>query len=324
MQSTYSNYDSDSSIAIGSKNRLGGLNPNQEFRPQPQEVDNGAGLLISVKSDVQGKVFIDFTNIIEEPYAFIETFELLEKERIDGYITKILLVSVKAKNFRIRFRNTSSYKQDVLKLFTFILPSSPVVSINPDTLPFEVDISGLLIASIRDSSGNSIYSTDSRMNTYAALTDSNGTHLSVRENTLTTNAFLNDGSGNKMHSIITNTDNSVRSLYVHNVYDYSYNQITFTTDSTNIYSTVLQLNKYKNFDVMFESITATNYAPVRLYVYISKDNNTFMKSDYYIDIYYGDTSRILTNVTVNGDYIKLLGKKITGLTITTCYIVRKG
>jgi hypothetical protein len=162
------------------------------------------------------------------------------------------------------------------------------------------------------------------MNTYAALTDSNGTHLSVRENTLTTNAFLNDGSGNKINSIITNTDNSVRSLYVHNVYDYSYNQITFTTDSTNIYSTVFQLNKYKNFDVMFESITATNYAPVRLYIYISKDNNTFMKSDYYIDIYYGDTSRILTNVTVNGDYIKLLGKKITGLTISTCYIVRKG
>ncbi len=323
MQSTYSNYDSDSFI-YGSKNRTGGLNPNQEFRPQPQQVGTGAGLLISVKSDVIGKVYIDFTNIIEEPYAFIEVFDLLEKEKIDGVITKILLVSVKAKNFRIRFRNVSPYKQNTLKLFTFILPSSPVVSINPDTLPFEVDISGLLISAIRDSSGNPIYSTDSRMNTYAALTDSSGTHLSVREDTLTTNAFLNDGSGNKMHSIITNTDSLIRSLYVHNVYDYSYNQITFTTDSTNIYSTVLQLNKYKNFDIMFESITATNYAPVRLYLYVSKDNNTFMKSDYYIDMYYGDTSKIITNVTVNGDYIKLLGKKITGLTINTCYIVRKG
>ncbi len=302
MQSTYSNYDSDSFI-YGSKNRTGGLNPNQEFRPQPQQVGTGAGLLISVKSDVIGKVFVDFTNIIEEPYAFVEVFDLLDKEKIDGVITKVLLVSVKAKNFRIRFRNNSTQKQNILKLFTFILPSSPVVSINPDTLPFEVDISGLLIASIRDSSGNPIYSTNNRMNT---------------------NSYLNDGSGNKIHSIVTNTNTSARSLYVHNVYDYSYNQITFTTDATNIYSSVLQLYKYKNFDIMFESITATNYAPVRLYVYVSKDNNTFMKSDYYIDIYYGDTSLILTNVTVNGDYIKLLGKKISGLTINTCYIVSKG
>lgn len=302
MQSTYSNYDSDSFI-YGSKNRTGGLNPNQEFRPQPQAVGTGAGLLISVKSDVAGKVYVDFTNIIEEPYAFIEIFDLLNTEKKDGVITKILLVSVKAKNFRIRFRNTSSQKQNTLKLFTFILPSSPVVSINPDTLPFEVDISGLLIASIRDSSGNPIYSTDSRMNT---------------------NSYLNDGSGNKIHSIITNANTAARALYVHNVYDYSYNQITFSTNSTNIYSSVLQLNKYKNFDVMFEAITATNYAPVRLYVYVSKDNNTFIKSDYFIDIYYGDTSRILTNVTVNGDYIKLQGNKITGLTINTCYIVRKG
>jgi hypothetical protein len=302
MQSTYSNYDSENFI-YGSKNRTGGLNPNQEFRPQPQPVGTGAGLLISVKSDVIGKVFIDFTNIIEEPYAFIETYDLLETDKVDGVITKILLVSIKAKNFRIRFRNNSTQKQDTLKLFTFILPSSPVVSINPDTLPFKVDISGLLITSIRDSSGNPIYSTDNRMNT---------------------NSYLNDGSGNKIHSIVTNANTSARSLYVHNVYDYSYNQITFTTDSTNIYSTVLQLNKYKNFDVMFESITATNYAPVRLYVYVSKDNNTFIKSDYYIDIYYDDTSRVLTNVTVNGDYIKLQGKKITGLTISSCYIVRKG
>jgi hypothetical protein len=301
MQSTYSNYDSDSFI-YGSKNRTGGLNPNQEFRPQPQAVGSGAGLLISVKSDVIGKVSVDFTNISEEPYAFVEIFELLDTEYIDGFITKILLVSVKAKNFRIRFRNTSSQKQNTLKLFTFILPSSPVVSINPDTLPFKVDLSGFLITSIRDSSGNSIYSTNGKMNT---------------------NSYLNDGNGNKINSIVTNTDTS-RSLYVHNVYDYSYNQITFTTDSTNIYSTTLQLNKYKNFDVMFESITATNYAPVRLYVYISKDNNIFIKSDYYIDIYYGETSKVLTNVTVNGDYIKLQGKKISGLTINTCYIVRKG
>lgn len=323
MQSTFSNYDSDSFI-YGSKNRTGGLNPNQEFRPQPQAVGAGGGLLISVKSDVIGKVFVDFTNIIEEPYAFVEIFELKEEERENGVISKNLLLSVKAKNFRIRFRNGSPQKQKILKLFTFILPSSPVVSINPDTLPFKVDVSGLLITSIRDSSGNSIYSVDNRMNTYSALTDSSGTHLSVRENTLTTNAFLNDGSGNKINSIITNTNTSVSSLYVHNVYDYSYNQITFTADSTNIYSTVIQLNKYKNFDVMFESITATNYAPVRFYLYISKDNSIFIKSDYYIDIYYGDTSRTLTNVTVNGDYIKLQGKKISGLTINTCYIVRKG
>jgi hypothetical protein len=302
MQSTYSNYDSDSFI-YGSKNRVGGLNPNQEFRPQPQPVGAGAGLLISVKSDVIGKVFVDFTNIIEEPYAIVEIFELKEEERENGVISKNLLVSVKAKNFRIRFRNGSSLKQNTLKLFTFILPSSPVVSLNPDTLPFKVDLSGLLITTIRDSSGNPIYSTAGKMNT---------------------NSYLNDGNGNKINSIITNTDNSVRSLYVHNQYDYSYNNITFLTDTNNIYSTVFQLNKYKNFDVMFESITATNYAPVRLYVYISKDNNIFMKSDYYIDIYYGDTSRILTNVTVNGDYIKLQGKKISGLTINTCYIVTKG
>jgi len=79
MQSLYSNYDSDGFIS-GSRNRVGGLNPNQEFRPQPQKVSNGVGLLVSVLTDVPGIVSIDFTNIIEEPYSFIDEYEILNSE----------------------------------------------------------------------------------------------------------------------------------------------------------------------------------------------------------------------------------------------------
>jgi len=299
MQSTYSNYDSDGFIT-GSTNKLGGLNPNQEFRPQPQKVTTGAGLLIAVKTDVIGQVSVDFTNIITEPYAFTQIFTIVSSDLDEAFgnftvASKTYLVSIQAINFRIRFRNKSPYKQNILKLFTFILPSSPVISINPDTVP-------VIPTDIFDSVHKPLLGTDSRLNTYAALMD---------------------GTYNKINSIIPST-NTNRALYTHNVYDYSNNLITFTINSPNIISTSLELKKYKNFDVIFESITAINLLPVRLYVYVSKDNTIYVQTNYYIDIYYGNTTKILTNVTVNGNFIKLQGIYITGLTINTCYVSMKG
>ena len=74
-----------------------------------------------LKTPLKAKIYISSRNwrLCDNKYwgQYYITFDLLEKERLDGYITKILLVSVKAKNFRIRFRNVSSQKQATLKLF---------------------------------------------------------------------------------------------------------------------------------------------------------------------------------------------------------------
>lgn len=301
MQATYSNYDSDAFIS-GSRNLLGGLNPNQEFRPQPQKVEIGAGLLVSVLTDVKGKISIDFTSLIEEPYAFVEEFSIdpavSPSETNPAYAFKTFLVSIKAKNFRIRFRNLSSLKQQKLKLFTFILPSSPVVSINPDTLE-KVVLNTL--SKIFDSSGNSLHSTSNALN-----------------------VSLRDGLGNIINSLIPSTDTN-NALITHNISDYSNNQLTMTIDNPNITSSSLELKKYKNFDIILKLSNSTNLYPIRLYLYISNNDSDYFKTDIYIDIYYGDTLVSLTNIIVNSRYIKLKGTSLyaPSLTISSCYILEK-
>jgi hypothetical protein len=303
MQATYSNYDSDAFIS-GSKNKLGGLNPNQEFRPQPQKVENGAGLLVSVLTDVKGKVSIDFTNLIEEPYAFVDEYSIdpavSPSEINPEYAFKTFLVSVKAKNFRIRFRNLTTQKQQKLKLFTFILPSSPVVSINPDTLE---NVVLNTLTKIFDSSGNKIYSV------------SNALYVSLR-----------DGYGNIINSLTPSTDTN-NALITHNICDYSNNELTMTINNPNITSTSLELKKYKNFDIILTLSSSTNLLPIRLYIYISDNNSNYFKTDKYIDIYYGDTNISITNITINSKYIKLQGTSpyasSTYLTISSCYILEK-
>ena len=279
MLSTYSNYDSES-FTIGTKNKVGGLNPNQEFRPQPQTIDNGAGLLISIKTDLMGELSIDFTNIIDEPYDFIDKYEITDAEinasdkteTLNGVTFKVIartyLMQIKAKNFRIRFRNNSSQKQKLLQLFTFILPNIPVFA-------------------------------------------------------------LVDSKGDKIDTIVPSTG-TVRAIYTHNIFDYAYSLLTFTYNAYpgNIISSSYQLKKFKNFDIIFQ-FSANNLIPIRLYVYESIDNSVFAITNHYIDVYYGYTNRTLTNITVNGDYIKLQGVNMSDnvsnkLTISSCYICEKG
>lgn len=294
MQAEYSNYDSDS-FKQGSLIKFGGLNPKQEFRPQAQKIEGGSGLLISVKSDTLGTIYMDFTNIIEEPYTFSDPYVLdpITDTYIDStgnlYYIKSLIISIKASNFRIRFRNTTDLKQETFKLFTYILTTNPLVTLNPDTLPFIFDISGSLITSSDKSK-------------------------------------LNDGLGNIINSTLSTStsDPTIRSINSRNINNYLAEIITFDNSGSEIVSQIFELNEYKNFDVVFQLIDAHNYAPIRFYLYISDNIYYFTKTDYYIDIYNGDTTRALTNITVNASYARVIGNKISGLSITTCFILKKG
>jgi len=320
MQSLYSNYDSDGFLS-GSRNRVGGLNPNQEFRPQPQRVGNGAGLLVSVLTDVPGRVSIDFTNIIEEPYAFVEEYQITSDEfTTNQTVSKTYLVSVKATNFRIRFRNISSLKQNKLKLFTFILPSSPVVSINPDTLQ---DV--FINTKIFDSLGNNLTSTNNALNTNISgqIVDISGQTVNIKDtsgNLITSNSGalninLRDGSSNLITSYQPTTDTNIRALHVTNINNFETFTLNFTIIGLIISSNIINLGRYKNFDIIFENISATNLSPVRFYLYVSRDGVNFILTDIYIDIFFGMTNAYLNNITINENFIRLEGTYITGLNI---------
>lgn len=271
MQAAYSNYDSDDYIS-GSRTKIGGLGPYQEFRPQPEKIINGAGLLISLVTDMEGTLSIDFTNIIEEPYSFTEIYEI--PQSTTGYSVKSYLTSVKAKNFRVRFQNKSTARQQKFKLFTFILPNCPVFS----------------------------------------LVDSNGDKIST----------------------LVPTTGTANALITHNIYDYSQNLLPFglvnDTSIPTIQTQPFNLTKYKNFDIILNYSTdfAINLVPIRLYIYVWDGGyySPHIKTDIYIDIYYGDTTRSITNVTINAKYIiiKASSLYITDLRYSNliCYIVTKG
>jgi len=115
MLSLYSNYDS-SGKTDGKIN--GGLNGLQEFRAQAQRMTDEEGLLISLISSTTGTLYIEYTNIVGEPYDFQET----KDTEINTSTSPYVFFSIKkAPYFRIRFKNTSSSKQDYFKLDTFLI-----------------------------------------------------------------------------------------------------------------------------------------------------------------------------------------------------------
>jgi hypothetical protein len=103
-----------------------------------------------------------------------------------------------------------------------------------------------------------------------------------------------------------------------------YEQINFSINGTNIESTSIHLNKYKNFDILIENISANNYTSVILYVYISKDNITYIKTQYSLTINYGDTTGCILNCISNTPYIKLMGTYVSGLTLNNAIVYMKG
>ncbi len=62
-------------------------------------------------------------------------------------------------------------------------------------------------------------------------------------------------------------------------------------------------------------MTANNVTPVYLYVYVSKDNSNFVKTQYCLTINQGDTTGCLLNCVTNSPYIKLSGENVTGLSL---------
>ena len=146
MLSQYSNYDSDE-LSFGVKK--GGLNGLQEFRPPPQQIVEGAGLLVSSYCDVSGLIIIEYTSIIQEPYSFSESYPVYSNT------IKTIVSAIKAPYFRVRFRNTESSQQQILKLNTYILPTNPLITLDVPS-SFNVDLSGNLLVNIVDSNSNQI------------------------------------------------------------------------------------------------------------------------------------------------------------------------
>ena len=266
MLSQYSNYDSDE-IIFGVKK--GGLNGKQELRPQPQQIIEGAGLLVSTYCDISGLILIEYTNIIQEPYSFSESYVILPNT------IRTFVSPIKAQFFRVRFRNTETDAQTILKLNTYILTKNQFLTLDFQS-SFSVDGNFSILTNIKDSSGNTIQI---------------------------------DSSGN---------------LHTHNVYTANSSAMTFSVVGTTISSTSVNLGEYKNFDVLLESITANNVYPVILDIYVSKDDITYIKSNYNVVINFGDSATGVLNCVSNSPYIKLSGTTVTGLTLTSGVIYMKG
>ena len=181
MLSQYSNYDSDEKIFGVTK---GGLNGLQEFRPQPQQIVTGAGLLVSSYCDLIGKIIIDYTNIIQEPYSFSEEHDYLIPNNI-----KSIVSAIKAPYFRVRFRNTKTDTQGTLKLNTYILPTNPLLTLDVPS-SFEVDTTNSLWTNIKNASGISIQiDTSGNLRTHNIYTSSSTSlNFSVINNIMSSNS----------------------------------------------------------------------------------------------------------------------------------------
>jgi hypothetical protein len=112
MLSVYSNYDYREVTQLYPEGR-GALKANQQFIPNGQlTTSNSYGLLIIVKTDVIGTIYVEFTNIKKEPYDFTQIENITT--------TKILQVPIKAKYFRVRFVNDNTDQSEFI-LNTYIL-----------------------------------------------------------------------------------------------------------------------------------------------------------------------------------------------------------
>ncbi len=123
----YANYNCDT-IVNGKK--LGGLNAQQEYRSQPQETGSAVQVSVILQTDTSGILYIDYTNIVHEPYDVIEyiPIDFIDKTvytplpLINGqnFYTHYAASTVKSPYFRVRFKNTGKCKQKVFRITTFL------------------------------------------------------------------------------------------------------------------------------------------------------------------------------------------------------------
>lgn len=123
---SYANYNCDT-IINGKK--LGGLNSQQEYRSQPQEIGSAVQISVVLQTDTKGKLFIDYTNIVHEPYEVIELFPIdfsgsayppLPLANGQNFYTQYTASTIKGPYFRVRFKNLDICKQKVFRITTFL------------------------------------------------------------------------------------------------------------------------------------------------------------------------------------------------------------
>ena len=160
MQSLYSNYDSQEFIKEINSVK-GGLSANQTFISRPQLIENGLGLVISILSDTDGYLYVDYDNILNtSTYTFIEQYSITKNNK------QIINSEIRAKYFRIRFQNSNN-NQNLCKLFTFISPVNPIISnITLDNINIQLPTNdnGILKTTLYDSYGNYINSNNGSLN----------------------------------------------------------------------------------------------------------------------------------------------------------------
>lgn len=224
MLSQYSNYDSDE-LVFGTKN--GGLNGYQEFRPQPQQIVSGAGLLVSSYCDVLGTITIDYTNIIQEPYAFSEQYSDILPNTI-----KTIVSPIKAQYFRVRFRNTESTPQTILKLNTYILPTNPLFKLDTAS-SFKLDNLGNIVTTLQSTAGNYIkIDASGNLNTHNVNTsNSSALTFSVSGGIITSN-IINLGEYKNFDIILNNITANNTSPAILDIY-VSPDNITYVKSSYN-------------------------------------------------------------------------------------------
>jgi hypothetical protein len=177
MLSLYSNYDYREKSQLYPEGR-GALRANQQYIANAQEVPNNVtGLLIIVKTDVQGICFIDFTNSVSYPYEFTQ------QETI--YNTHIIQVPIRAKNFRIRYVNGPS-DQSILTINTYLIYNAQLMSgidYNGTSRIMLIDDTGIVYTRISRQPGNTIaYPTGFYTGltpSYSAQPQINGTNISI-------------------------------------------------------------------------------------------------------------------------------------------------
>jgi hypothetical protein len=119
MLSSYANYDSDTVDPITSLER-GGIKTNSSYISQPQQLTSETGLAIFLtannSSTLKFDIVVEFTNIIQEPYDFINTYSYNQASPI----TTEIFLPKQAQYFRIKII-TYEFPLTNLKVNTFLV-----------------------------------------------------------------------------------------------------------------------------------------------------------------------------------------------------------
>ena len=155
MLSLYANYDSDTVDPVTNVQR-GGIKTNSNYISQPQKLTSETGLAIFLTANdiatLKFDIIVEFTNIIQEPYDFSNTYNYNEQLKVIGEI----LIPKQAQYFRIKIINYE-FTLTNLKVNTFLI--SNLYNLNIHLNPISNKNFITMLNNITSIAANTIYST---------------------------------------------------------------------------------------------------------------------------------------------------------------------